>query len=76
MYVERMKYGRYVAKITGKTIGGSNYCFKKKGRNWIGGPHNYRQIIFVEYVLLSIKYFVLEFVFKNYYEKIKKESWV
>ena len=76
MYVERIKYGRYVAKTKGETISGTNYCFpSKSGGFWIGGKHNYRTIGFAEYCFLSIKYFLLKKIFKSQYKKMIDVSW-
>ena len=76
MYVERIKYGRYVAKTNGETISGTNYSFpSKNGGYWIGGKHNYREISFLEYFFLWCKYLFLKKIFNSKYKKIVDLSW-
>ena len=76
MYVERIKYGRYVANTKGGTIDGAYYCFPSKSGGFrIGGKHNYRIIGFAEYCFLSIKYFLLKKIFKSQYQKMIDVSW-
>ena len=76
MYVERMNYGRYVAKTQGETISGAYYSFPRPNGGYsIGGKHNYREITKWQFILLSIKYWFLKNVFKATYKRIVKISW-
>ena len=74
MFLERIKYGRYVCNAYGETMNGSNYCFHKNGKTWIGGKHNYRKISFFQYILLSIKYWFLINFAKATYKKMEDIS--
>lgn len=77
MYLERIKYGRYVAKSNGTTLDGSYYMFPNKtGGFSIGGPRNYRRLNFLEYAILYIIYFLLKNVFKGTYKDMVNASWI
>ena len=74
-YVERMRYGRYVAKTNEDTISGAYYSFRTKTGHYIGGKHNYRIINMVEYYLLSINYWGMRTFNPMGFKRLIDKSW-